>query len=108
MVICVAVGADGGIDPRWGRAQRVAVTAVDGTTITSWEEFEVGWNVLRAAGPEGAHHARVARFLREHAVDTVLAHHMGEDMLHMLGKMGITVRLGISGEARRVVTTTAA
>ena len=107
MVICLAVADDGCIDPRWGRAQRVAIATVEAGTITRWEEFDVSWDTLHDTGPEGAHHARVARFLREHQADTVLAHHMGEGMARMLQKMGVTVRLGIVGDARRAVTTTA-
>ena len=107
MVICLAVADDGSIDPRRGRAQRVAVATVEAGTITRWEEFDVSWDTLHDTGPEGAHHARVARFVREHYADTVLAHHMGEGMARMLQKMGVTVRLGIVGDARRAVTTTA-
>ena len=42
MVICLAVTGDGGIDPRWGRAHRVAIAAAEGGAITHWEEFEIG------------------------------------------------------------------
>ena len=107
MVICLAVTGDGGIDPRWGRAHRVAIAAAEGGAITHWEEFDVSWDTLHDTGPEGAHHARVARFLREHHAETVLAHHMGGDMARMLQKMGVTVRLGIVGNARQTVTSAA-
>ena len=107
MVICLAVADDGCIDPRWGRAQRVVIATVEAGAITRWEEFDVSWNTLHDTGPEGTHHARVARFLREHQVDTVLAHHMGEGMARMLQKMGVTVRLGIVGNARQTVTSAA-
>ena len=107
MVICLAVADDGCIDPRWGRAQRVAIATAENGAITRWEEFDVAWDTLRETGSEGTHHARVARFLREHQVDTVLAHHMGEGMARMLQKMGVTVRLGIVGDARWAVTTAA-
>jgi predicted Fe-Mo cluster-binding NifX family protein len=107
MVICLAVVEDGCIDPRWGRAQRVAIATAENGVITGWEEFDVSWETLHDTGPEGAHHARVARFLREHQADTVLAHHMGEGMARMLQKMGVTVCLGIVGDARRAVTTAA-
>ncbi len=43
---------------------------------------------------ECQHHARIARFLSEPAVETVVADHMGPPMEHMLGKMGIRVYLG--------------
>jgi predicted Fe-Mo cluster-binding NifX family protein len=107
MVICLAVADDGCIDPRWGRARRVAIATAESGAITRWEEFDVSWDTLHDTGPEGAHHARVARFLREHQADTVLAHHMGEDMARMLQKMGVTVRLGIVGDARRAVSAAA-
>ena len=68
--------------------------------IGAWQEFAVGWDSLHDAGTEGSHHARVARFLREHRVEAVAAHHMGAGMTHMLEKMGLTVRLGETGSAR--------
>jgi predicted Fe-Mo cluster-binding NifX family protein len=107
MVICLAVADDGCIVHRWGRAQRVAIAAAEGGAITCWEEFDVSWDTLHDTGSEGAHHARVARFLREHQADTVLAQHMGGDMARMLQKMGVAVRLGIVGDARRAVTAAA-
>ena len=53
----------------------------------------------------GSHHARVARFRRDHEVEAVVAHHMGDGMRHMLDKMGLTVRLGEAGSARESATT---
>ncbi|HZC30675.1 MAG TPA: NifB/NifX family molybdenum-iron cluster-binding protein [Gaiellaceae bacterium] len=101
MVVCIPVTKEGHLDPRWGRADRVAVVSVSGTSgIESWEEFEVGWGWRHDEGPEGQHHARVATFLREHGVTTVVAAHMGEGMIHMLGRMGIRVHLGADGLAR--------
>ena len=107
MVICLAIADDGCIDPRWGRAQRVAIATAEAGAITGWEEFDVSWDTLHDTGPEGAHHARVARFLRVHEVDTVLANHMGDGMAGMLQKMGVTVCLGLVGEARGAVTAAA-
>ncbi len=107
MVICVAVAGDGSVDPRWGRAHKVAIAAAAGGAIARWEEFEVSWDVLHDAAPEGAHHARVARFLREHAVEAVLAEHMGPGMVRMLETMGVAVRLGVAGDARRAVASAA-
>ncbi len=100
MVVCVPVTRDGQVDPRWGRAARVAVADVEDGALSGWREIDVAWDDLHDQSTEGGHHARVARFLREQAVDTVLAQHMGPDMLHMLGRMGLTVRLGVSGDAR--------
>jgi predicted Fe-Mo cluster-binding NifX family protein len=100
IVVCVPVAPDGLLDPRWGRADRVAVATVSQDGIDDWEEFDVGWGSLHDAGTEGSHHARIARFLLEHSVEAVAAHHMGAGMLHMLEKMGITVRLGETGSAK--------
>ena len=85
----------------------MAIATAEKGAITGWEEFDVSWDTLHDTGSEGTHHARVARFLREHQVDTVLAHHMGEGMARILGKMGVTVHLGLVGDARRAVTAAA-
>lgn len=103
MIVCVPVLPDGSIDPRWGRAQRVAVADVDAGAIRSWEEFDVGWGSAHDSGPEGQHHARIARFLTEHRVQRVVADHVGEGMRQMLASMKIDLRLGAAGPARRSV-----
>jgi predicted Fe-Mo cluster-binding NifX family protein len=100
MVVCIPVAADGRIDPRWGRADRVALAEVSDGAVVSWNELDVGWSRGHDAGPEGSHHARIARFLIEHRVEAIVAHHMGEGMLNMLRRMGIKVRLGADGDAR--------
>ncbi|MGO9178467.1 MAG: NifB/NifX family molybdenum-iron cluster-binding protein [Candidatus Limnocylindrales bacterium] len=105
MIICVPVDSVGQIDPRWGRAARVALGDVRDGRLARWHEFDVGWDQLHDVGPEGGHHARVARFLREHRVEIVLAHHMGDPMQLMLQQMGLDVRLGVAGDARLAVIT---
>jgi len=100
MMVCVPVTVEGRIDPRWGRADRVAIADVTGDGIGAWQEYVVGWHALHDAGTEGSHHARVARFLQEHHVDAVVANHMGAPMAHMLELMGIKVWLGAMGDAR--------
>jgi predicted Fe-Mo cluster-binding NifX family protein len=100
MVVCVPVTAEGWIDPRWGRADRVALAEVADGAVVSWNELDVGWSRAHDAGPEGSHHARIARFLIEHRVEAVVANHMGEGMLNMLRRMGLDVRLGAQGDAR--------
>ncbi len=100
MVVCVPVTADRLIDPRWGRADRVAIAEVTGNGIADWQEYDVGWSTLHDAGTEGSHHARVARFLQDHHVEAVVANHMGMGMMHMLERMGLEVRLGAMGDAR--------
>jgi len=100
MIVCIPVTEEGFVDPGWGRADRVAVAKVTASAIDAWQEFDVGWGRLHDSGPEGGHHARIANFLKEHAVEAVIAGHMGPPMEHMLGKMGIKVHLGAVGRAR--------
>jgi predicted Fe-Mo cluster-binding NifX family protein len=107
MIVCVPVTDDGRVDPRWGRAARVAVARMAGGQIVSWEEHAVAWDALHDIGTEGGHHARVARFLKEHAVEVVVAGHMGPPMVQLLGKLRIVARLGAEGDARRAVESVA-
>ncbi len=101
MKVCIPVTHDGQVDPRWGRASRVAVAEVEDGAITTWRLFDVGWDALHDAATEGGHHARVAGFLREHGIRVIVAHHMGPPMRQMIDRMGIDVRLEASGDARR-------
>lgn len=103
MIVCVPLDSTGTVDPRWGRAARVALATVERDAINDWREVAVAWDSLHDAGTEGAHHARVARFLRDEGVDVVLAHHMGAGMSRMLATMGITVQLNVAGDARLAV-----
>ena len=103
MIVCVPVAGGGAVDPRWGRAARVALVAVEDDQIVGWDEHDVGWDALHDAGSDARHHARVAGFLREHRVDTVVANHMGGGMEGMLDTMHITVHLGATGDARDAV-----
>jgi predicted Fe-Mo cluster-binding NifX family protein len=100
MRVCVPVTGDGQVDPRWGRAECVVIADVQAGGVRDWQEHDVGWGRLHDAGSEGSHHARVARFLMEHHVEAVVAHHMGDGMRRMLQKMGLDVRLGAAGDAR--------
>jgi predicted Fe-Mo cluster-binding NifX family protein len=106
MIVCVPVTPDGDVDPRWGRAAQVAIADVRDGAIVSWEELAVGWDALHDEGTEGGHHARVARFLKSHGTQVVVAHHMGEPMEVMLGAMGVRVAFGASGDARNAVLST--
>jgi predicted Fe-Mo cluster-binding NifX family protein len=100
MRVCVPITADGQVDPRWGRAGRVAVADVTEGEIRSWEEFTVGWGPLHDQGTEGAHHARVARFLRDNQVQAVAVHHVGPGMQRMLDSMSVRIVTGLGGNAR--------
>ena len=100
MKVCVPVTADGQVDPRWGRADRVAVAEVADGEIRDWQEFTVGWGTLHDQGPEGAHHARVARFLRDYGIQAIAVGYVGPGMQRMLGSMAIRVVTGLGGDAR--------
>ena len=108
MILCVPVTTMGEVDPRWGRAGRIAVAEVVGGKVQSWDEFEVGWDRLRDDRGEGSHHARVARFVQEHRASIVVAAHMGDPMLQTLRGLDVDVRLGVSGDARQAVLAAAA
>jgi predicted Fe-Mo cluster-binding NifX family protein len=103
MIVCVPVTTDGQVDPRWGRAARVAVAEVASGEIASWQEMEVGWDTLHDQGTEGGHHARVARFLLDNGVQAVVAGHMGAPMSLMLQRMQVIVHVGAGGDAREAV-----
>jgi predicted Fe-Mo cluster-binding NifX family protein len=89
----------GQVDPRWGRADRVVVAEVTDGQISDWQEFAVGWGTLHDQGTEGAHHARIAPFLRDNRVQVVAAHHVGPGMQRMLGSMTIRIVTGVDGDA---------
>jgi predicted Fe-Mo cluster-binding NifX family protein len=103
VIVCVPVKPSGEIDPRWGRAARVAIVEVQDGQLVRWEEHEVGWDTLHDEGTEGGHHARVARFLQEQHVEVVVAGHMGPPMAQMLERMGLEVHPGAVGDAGRAV-----
>jgi hypothetical protein len=52
MKVCVPVTADGQVDPRWGRADRVAVAEVAGGEVRDWQEFTVAWGTFHDQGTE--------------------------------------------------------
>jgi predicted Fe-Mo cluster-binding NifX family protein len=99
-VVAVPVSENGWVGS-WGRARKIAIATVQHGTVAGWEECEVGWDVLHDTGSEPAHHARVARFVEQHGVQAVVAHHMGRDMQAMLERMHLNVHLGTSGDARQ-------
>jgi predicted Fe-Mo cluster-binding NifX family protein len=103
MIVSAPVTKEGMIDPRWGRADWVAVADVVGGEIVSWQVVEVSWSRLHDEGKPGSHHARVVTFLREHHVEAVVANHIGDGMARMLDAMGLPAHLGAAGDARAAV-----
>lgn len=100
MKIAVPITPDGQLDPRWGRAARVAVADILDGEVRGWTEHDVGWDVAHDEGAEGAHHARIARFLREHGVEAIAVQHVGAGMHRMLPSMHVRIVDGLSGDAR--------
>ncbi|MGI5951246.1 MAG: NifB/NifX family molybdenum-iron cluster-binding protein [Brooklawnia sp.] len=103
-IICIPVAEDGQIAHSWGKARTVALATVSDVTITSWRTQTVNWDVSKQQATEGAHHARVARFIKDNAVTDVIARHMGEGMQNMLKKLGTRVHQGATGDARTATT----
>ena len=100
MRVAVPVTPDGQVDPRWGRAASVAVADVVDGAISGWTVHDVGWDVQHDEGTEGAHHARIARFLREHDIEAIAVQHVGAGMHRMLPTMQVRIVDGLSGDAR--------
>jgi predicted Fe-Mo cluster-binding NifX family protein len=108
MIVCTTLDPDGSVGGGPGRAPLVAVADVAGGQIASWQEVTVGWDRLHDEGSEGAHHARIARFLREQQVEVFVAQHAGAGMQRMLATMGVRAVLGAHGDAREAVVRAAA
>jgi predicted Fe-Mo cluster-binding NifX family protein len=102
-IVCVPLAPTGDIDPRWGRAHRVAVAEVVDGVIDSWRETTVAWDIEHDQGTEGAHHARIARFLLDNRVGVVAAQHVGAGMQRMLDSMGIRLVVGMTSNAHEAV-----
>ena len=102
LVIAVPTDESGRVGS-WGRAKCVAVATTEDGEVKSWEECDVGWDVLHDAGSDRAHHARVARFVKDHGVDIVVVQHMGPGMVQMLERMGLKIDAGVLGDARHAV-----
>ena len=99
-VACIAVTSDGQVSGGWGKTPAVAVASVKDGSIVDWRVETVRWNELHDVGAEGAHHARIVRFLLDNDVTVVVAGHMGEPMQTTIGKLGVRVVLGVEGDAR--------
>jgi predicted Fe-Mo cluster-binding NifX family protein len=108
VIVCIPVGDGGEVGGGWGRAHRVAVAEVTDGRVTRWEEHEVAWDEAHDTGTEGAHHARIVRFLKDQQVGAVVVGHVGAGMHHTMQKMGLAVHPGASGSAREAVLAAAA
>ena len=103
-IVCVPVTDDDQVDHSWGKARTVALATITDGEISNWRRDRVRWDLSKAQATEGAHHAVVARFIRDNDVTMVVAHHMGTGMATMLTKMGALVFQGAEGDARAAAT----
>jgi predicted Fe-Mo cluster-binding NifX family protein len=103
VIIAIPVDADDQVAPGWGRAPAIALATVADGQITDWQVHDVRWDAAHDEGTEGSHHARVVRFLRDNAVELVVAEHMGDGMVRTLASMHLPTVLGAAGDARASV-----
>jgi predicted Fe-Mo cluster-binding NifX family protein len=68
----------------------------------------VRWDIAREETTEGRHHAHIAKWVMEHHVTGVVSGALGDDIEHMLKKVGLDIYLGMQGNARDAVNDTAA
>lgn len=104
MKLAAAVAADSLSLVGLGRAPRVALIDVVDGAVAGHEMLDVQWDVLhgdhhhhdggRLAPGEGSHHARIVTFLREHAVEGVMASHAGPPMVNTLARLGLPFLTG--------------
>jgi predicted Fe-Mo cluster-binding NifX family protein len=99
VIVLVTLSAQGTVTGGLGRAQQVAVAHVHDGVVEQWSEHHVGWGDLHGTGPEGTHHARIVRFVREHGVDCVVTSGLGEGMRTTMSKLGVAVRTDLAGDA---------
>jgi Dinitrogenase iron-molybdenum cofactor. len=103
MIIAIPVTPDGAVEERWAgpRGSRSPPWWTDASR-TGRSTPSAGTSPT-TRGTEGAHHARVVRFLRENGVTHVVVDHMGAGMRHTLGKLGIEILPVRSPFAREAV-----
>lgn len=100
MIVGISITPDGDVGGGLGRAQTMAVADVRDGEVVSWTEVHVGWGDLHDTGPEGTHHARIVRFVRENGLEGVVTSGLGEGMRRTMGKLGVIVRTDLQGDAR--------
>jgi predicted Fe-Mo cluster-binding NifX family protein len=108
VIVAVTVTPDGGVGGGLGRAQTVALADVRENDVADWTEVSVGWGDLHGTGPEGTHHARIVRFLRDNEVQVVVTTGLGAGMRQTLAKLGVDVRTDLAGDARAAARAAAA
>ncbi len=108
MIMGVPVTLDGDLQPHFGRSPQMGIAEVEDGDIVSWELHEVRWDIAHDEGPEGSHHARMVRFMREQAVTHLVIGNMGAPMQNVVTKMGIALIPARSSDPRQAVKLAAA
>ncbi|MGB7963573.1 MAG: NifB/NifX family molybdenum-iron cluster-binding protein [Propionicimonas sp.] len=103
MIVATPVTAEGLSAAAWGRAHWIAVAEVNADEVTAWQIHEVGWDESHDEGSHGSHHARIVRFLKDHAVAAVVVDHMGPGMVQVMNTMGIPLLPATAGDAQASV-----
>ncbi len=98
MIVAVTLAGDQ-VGRGVGRADTVAIATVENGEIADWTVHEVGWDALHDAEGEGAHHARIVRFVRDNGVSAFVAGGAGAGMRTTMEKLGVTV-MTAGGDAR--------
>jgi predicted Fe-Mo cluster-binding NifX family protein len=104
MTVCIPLNADGTIHDRLGQAHTVALCHVVDGQVTDWTEHVVDWDTTYGVDVLGVHHPRVIRFLQGNSVNAVVADNVCDIMKSTLPTLGITVRSGVTGDAREALT----
>ncbi len=104
MKFVIPVTPDGQVGHSWGKAETLAVATWEDGAITSWDVHDVRWDLSHGEGNEGAHHARVVRFLKEQEIEYVVVDHMGAPMRNTINKLGLKIVPTEEGQdARKII-----
>ena len=100
MIVATPVTESGQSAAAWGKAHWIGVAGVENGAVTAWQVHEVGWDVSHDEGTHGSHHARIVRFLKEQAIETVVVDHMGPGMVQVMQTMKIARLPARPGDAQ--------
>ena len=103
MTVAVPVTLEGAVFDRLGKAPVFATCSLRDGEITDWVAHPVGWDQTYGVDVLGAHHARVMRFVQDHAVTAVVADDVCDSMRRSLESQGVAVYDHRSGDARTAV-----
>ena len=88
----MAVISEDGMLTGVGRAPKVAIIRAKDGKAEKIAEIEVRWGESHETEQEGLHHATIAKFIKEHGVNEIIAGGAGPDMQRMLERLGVKVK----------------